>query len=66
MEEILIRLTWTNLSNSLRRSIKFSPVPKPKSPMLTPVKTISFAPVFSIFLLALLFFNRVTSASSSS
>ena len=44
MDEILYLSMPSTLSRALRRSMKLSPVLFPKSPVFTPVRTISFTP----------------------
>ena len=50
MLDILYRSIPSTLSNSLTKSMNFSPVDFPKSPILTPDMTISFAPSAAAFL----------------
>ena len=48
-----MRSTPFTLSNSFIKSINDSSLPLPKSPMFTPVKTISFLPELAILFAAL-------------
>ena len=50
IDEILMRSSPFRLSSAITKSRKFSSVDLPKSPMLTPVRIISFAPLSMAFL----------------